>query len=45
MQSLMDKEQAIQTIEQAIDVAVKKGVYSLNDMVFIIDALNALKSE
>jgi hypothetical protein len=41
----MDKNQAIQTIEQAIDVAVQKGVYSLNDMVFIIDALNALKSE
>jgi hypothetical protein len=45
MQSLMDKEQAIQTIEQAIDVAVQKGIYSLKDMVFILDALKMLKEE
>jgi hypothetical protein len=41
----MDKEQAIQTIEQAIDVAVQKGIYSLKDMVFILDALKMLKEE
>jgi len=41
----MDKNQSIEVIEQAIDVAVQKGIYSLKDMVFILDALNALKSE
>lgn len=36
-------EDAIQIIEQAIDVATKKGVYSLEDMKIIITALEALK--
>ena len=45
MQSSMDKNQAIEVIEQAIDVAVQKGIYSLKDMVFILDALNSIKNE
>jgi len=45
MQSSMDKNQAIEVIEQAIDVAVQKGIYSLKDMIFILDALNSIKSE
>jgi len=41
----MDKNQAIEVIEQAIDAAVQKGIYSLKDMVFILDALNSIKNE
>jgi len=41
----MDKNQAIEVIEQAIDVAVQKGIYSLKDIVFILDALNSIKNE
>lgn len=45
MQLSMDKNQAIEVIEQAIDVAVQKGIYSLKDMVIILDALNSIKNE
>lgn len=45
MQLSMDKQQAILILEQAIDAALQKGVYSLKDMSYIIDALNALKAE
>lgn len=35
----------LQIIEQAIDVAVQKGAYNLQDIIIIINALNELKSE
>ena len=41
----MDKQQAIQVIEQAINAATLKGVYNLNDMAAILQALTAIKGE
>jgi len=41
----MDKEQAIQIIEQAINVATIKGVYNLNDVATILNALIIIKGE
>ena len=41
----MDKQQAIQVIEQAINAATLKGVYNLNDMATILQALMQLKGE
>ena len=41
----MTKEQAIQTIEQALNAATQKGVYNLNDVATILNALSFLKSE
>jgi hypothetical protein len=39
----MDKEKAIEILEQAIDVATKKGIYSLQDMQIILEALSEIK--
>jgi hypothetical protein len=36
-------EDAIQIIEQAIDAATRKGIYSLEDMKMILAALEAIK--
>ena len=41
----MDKEQALQVIEQALNVATQKGVFNLNDVSQVINALVILKSE
>ena len=41
----MTKEQAIKIIEQALKVATQKGVYNLNDVATILNALSFLKSE
>jgi len=39
----MDKEKAIEILEQAIDVATRKGIYSLQDMQIILEALSEIK--
>lgn len=41
----MEKAQAIQIIEQALNAATLKGVYNLNDVATILQALTALKGE
>jgi len=41
----MTKEQAIQILEQALNAATQKGVYNLNDVTHIINALTLLKGE
>lgn len=41
----MDKEQAINILEQALDIATKKGVYGIKDIEYILNALKAIKSE
>lgn len=41
----MDKKEAINVLEQAINVGTLKGIYSLADMVAIIEALNAVKED
>lgn len=41
----MDKEQALQVIEQALNVATQKGAFNLNDASQVINALVILKSE
>jgi len=38
----MTQEEAKQVIESALDKAVQKGVYSLQDMAFIMQALNVI---
>lgn len=40
----MDKEKAIQTIEQALNAAVQKGVFNLNDVAIILNALQEIKN-
>ncbi len=39
----MSKEEAINILEQAINAGTLKGIYSLADLVIIIDALKLLK--
>lgn len=39
----MSKEEAINILEQAINAGTLKGIYSLADLVMIIDALKLLK--
>lgn len=41
----MDKEKAIETIQQALNAAVQKGVYNLNDVSIILNALQLIKNE
>ena len=41
----MDKEQAIQIIEQALNAATQKGVFNLQDVAHIINALQIVKNE
>jgi ferric-dicitrate binding protein FerR (iron transport regulator) len=41
----MDKEKAINIIEQALNAANLKGVYSLQDIYTILQALQSLKGE
>jgi ferric-dicitrate binding protein FerR (iron transport regulator) len=41
----MDKDKALQVIEQALNAATLKGVYNLNDVATILQALMQLKSE
>lgn len=41
----MDKDKALQVIEQAINAATLKGVYNLNDVATILQALMQLKGE
>lgn len=40
----MDKQQAIEILEQAINASVLKGVYNLNDIVQILNALHEIKN-
>ena len=40
----MDKEQAIQVVEQALDLATQKGAYNLSDVNQILMALSVLKT-
>lgn len=37
---MMTKEQAIETITQALNSATLKGVYTLSDVSFILQSLN-----
>lgn len=39
----MDKAQAIQILEQALNAATQKGVFNLQDVAHILGALNSLK--
>jgi hypothetical protein len=39
----MEKERAIEIIEQALNAATLKGVYTLKDVEVILQALNELK--
>lgn len=39
---MINKEDAINIINQAINSATLKGVYTLNDITFIIQALNKI---
>jgi ferric-dicitrate binding protein FerR (iron transport regulator) len=39
----MDKEQAIQVLEQALNAATLKGVYNLQDITHILNALQVIK--
>ena len=39
----MEKEEAILIIEQAINAATLKGIYSLQDMQKIIESLSVIK--
>lgn len=41
----MDKEKALQVIEQALNVATQKGAFNLNDVSQVINALTILKSD
>jgi hypothetical protein len=41
----MTKEQAINVMQQAINAAVTKGVYTLEDVTLILQALNLLSQE
>lgn len=41
----MTKEEAINILEQAINAGTLKGIYSLADLVMIINALNLLKED
>jgi ferric-dicitrate binding protein FerR (iron transport regulator) len=40
----MDNTQALQTIEQALNVSVLKGVFNLTDVATILQALEQIKS-
>lgn len=40
---IMNKEEAIKIIEQAINAATLKGIYSLEDMKLIVKALAIIK--
>jgi len=39
----MTPEQALQTIEQALNIAVQKGAYQMADVQVIINALTVIK--
>jgi len=39
----MEKERAIEVIEQALNAATLKGIYTLKDVEVILQALNELK--
>lgn len=41
----MEKEQAIQILEQALNAAALKGVYNLQDVQMILNALSLLKQD
>lgn len=41
----MDKEQAINILEQAINAGTLKGIYSLADIAAILNALNTVKEK
>lgn len=41
----MDKEQAINILEQALNAAALKGAYSLADIAAILNALNTIKEK
>lgn len=40
----MEKEQAIEILKQAINAGVLKGIYSLDDMSLILNALQAIEA-
>jgi hypothetical protein len=39
----MDKEQAINVLTQALNVATEKGAFNLNDISHILNALQVIK--
>lgn len=39
----MNKQEAIKALEQAINAAVQKGVYNLNDVAIILEAIKIIK--
>jgi hypothetical protein len=41
----MDKDKALEVIEQALNAATLKGVYNLNDVATILNALIIIKGE
>jgi hypothetical protein len=41
----MTQEEAINVLEQAINAGTIKGIYSLADMIAIINALNVVKEK
>ena len=41
----MKKEEAIEIIEQAVNAGVLKGVYSLEDMKLIVEAIKTLSCD
>lgn len=41
----MEKEQGLQIVEQALDAAIMKGIYNINDVRTILIALDSLKKE
>lgn len=40
----MNKEQALNLIEQALNVATQKGVFNLTDVQAILNAISVIKS-
>jgi hypothetical protein len=41
----MNQEEAVNILEQAVNAGVTKGIYTLADMVAIIDALKTIKEK
>lgn len=40
----MDKNQSLEAIVQALDLAVRKGVYSMEDVKIILQSIDCIKS-
>jgi hypothetical protein len=39
----MNKQDALKALEQALSAAVQKGVYNLNDVAIILEAIKVIK--